>query len=112
MSAPSLRTPFSVSGLDTLTNLGLYIAAVQVFSRFTWELLEAPEGTLDLGALENTSQEPSAYGTPGEVVAGYQRVDNITDEITEIYRAALGSAVSRDDILRFVYGQIDNPEYV
>src|SRR5699024_1404883 len=54
VSAPSLRTPFSVMGLDTLPNLGLYMDPVQVFSRFTWELLEAPEGTLDLGALENT----------------------------------------------------------
>src|SRR5699024_9638274 len=102
ISAPSLRTPFSVLGFDILPNLGLYMDPVQVFSRFTWEPVAVPEGELDLGALENTTQEPSVYGTPGEVIAGYQRIDNITDEITEIYRAALGSDVSRDDIFHFV----------
>src|SRR5699024_1308970 len=111
ISAPSLRTPFSVLGFDILPNLGLYMDPVQVFSRFTWEPVAVPEGELDLGALENTTQEPSVYGTPGEVIAGYQRIDNITDEITEIYRAALGSDVSRDDIFHFVYGQLHDPQY-
>jgi predicted helicase len=111
VSSPSLRTPFSVLGFDILPNLGLYMDPVQVFSRFTWEPVEVPEGELDLGALETTTEEPSVYGTPGEVIAGYQRVDNITDDITEIYRAALGSDVSRDDIFHFVYGQLHDPKY-
>ncbi|HEY4535478.1 MAG TPA: type ISP restriction/modification enzyme [Enteractinococcus sp.] len=87
------------------------IATSQFFPRFTWEPVEVPEGELDLGALANTSGESSVYGTPGEVVAGYQRVDNITDDIAEIYRAALGSDVSRDDIFHFVYGQLHDPQY-
>src|SRR5699024_1076855 len=97
VTAPSIRTPFSVIGLDILPNLGLYMDPVQVFPRFIWEPVEVPEGELDLGFLENVSEESSIYGTPGEIVAGYQRIDNITDEITDIYRAALGRDVSRDD---------------
>jgi len=111
VTAPSIRTPFSALALDTLPNLGLYMDPVQFFPRFTWEPVEVPEGQFDLGAPDNTAEESSVYGTPGEVIAGYQRVDNITDEITEIYRAALGSDVSRDDIFHFVYGQLHEPRY-
>src|SRR5699024_3177348 len=111
VTAPSIRTPFSALALDTLPNLGLYMDPVQFFPRFTWEPVEVPDGQLDLGAPENVTEESSVYRNPGEIVAGYQRVDNITDEITEIYRAALGSDVSRDDIFHFIYGQLHDPQY-
>src|SRR5699024_6623402 len=111
VTAPSIRTPFSALALDTLPHLGLYMDPVQFFPRFTWEPVAVPEGHFDLGAPDNTAEDSSVYGTPGEVIARYQRVDNITDVITEIYRAALGSDVSRDDIFHFVYGQLHEPRY-
>src|SRR5699024_11567907 len=37
---------------------------------------------------------------------------NITDEMTECYRVALGSDISRDDIFHFVYGQLHDSKYL
>lgn len=38
-------------------------------------------------------------------------MDNITDEILALYREALGSDVTKDDIFHFVYGQLHDPGY-
>lgn len=111
VTSPKPNASFSVSATTLLPNLDYFGQTDQFFPRFTWEPVEVPEGELDLGAIEDTTEEPSVYGTPGEVVAGYQRVDNITDDIAEIYRAALGSDVSRDDIFHFAYGQLHDPQY-
>lgn len=110
VAGASSPSGFAALGTNLVPDVQL-LGNGQFFPRFTWEPVAVPEGELDLGALENTTQEPSVYGTPGEVVAGYQRVDNITDDIAEIYRAALGSDVSRDDIFHFVYGQLHDPQY-
>src|SRR5699024_4010921 len=84
----------------------------QFFPRFTWEPVEQAEDELNLGDLGSASTaESSRYGTPGEVIAGYKRIDNITDEVTKSYRGALGADVSRDDIFHFVYGQLHDPQY-
>ncbi len=53
----------------------------------------------------------SIYGSVGEVVDGYVRVDNITDEIKALYRDALGSDITGDDIFHFVYGKLHDPGY-
>ena len=55
--------------------------------------------------------EFSIYGQVGEVVAGYVRKDNITDEIKALYRDALGEDVTGDDIFHFVYGKLHDPHY-
>ena len=55
--------------------------------------------------------EASIYGKVGEVVDGYVRVDNITDEIKALYREALGADVTGDDIFHFVYGKLHDPGY-
>ncbi|RSZ66017.1 DEAD/DEAH box helicase [Corynebacterium hylobatis] len=81
----------------------------QFFPRWTWEPVAAPEGELDFGG--GTAASISAPGAEGEVLDGYRRVDNITDEILGLYRDALGADVSKDDIFYFVYGQLHDPGY-
>jgi len=84
----------------------------QFFSRFTWAPLETNDGGLFAeGSAASSEQEFSIYGEVGEVVDGYRRVDNITDEIKKLYWDALGSDISGDDIFHFVYGKLHDPEY-
>lgn len=80
----------------------------QFFPRWTWEPVESPAGTLDFGSATTSNAGP---GTKGEILDGYRRVDNITDEILAIYRDALGGDISKDDIFYFVYGQLHDPNY-
>jgi predicted helicase len=42
---------------------------------------------------------------------GYQRVDNVTDEVLASFRGALGDEISKDDIYFYVYGVLHSPDY-
>ena len=66
------------------------------FPRYRWEPL--PEGELDLGF-------------DGDMVDGYRRVDNITEEIHRLMQDRYGSEVTKDDIFFFVYGLLHSPGY-
>lgn len=107
----SNRTPFSVLGLNILPNLGLFMDPVQFFPRFTWAPVDADGGLFGEGSVVTQAPEQSEYGEIGEVVDGYVRVDNVTDEIKKIYREALGSDITGDDIFHFVYGKLHDPAY-
>ena len=109
---------FTLTGAASHYDFGLIATALlpnlhtldtgQFFPRWTWDPIEAPEGELDFGMGASEGSEP---GTEGEILDGYRRVDNITDEILGIYREALGSGVTKDDIFYFVYGQLHDPGY-
>lgn len=110
-------SPGETAGTATLATTLLpdlhTLATSQFFPRFTWEATDSKvEGAL-FGAVLGTQGAPEAsiYGEIGEVVDGYMRVDNITDEIKKIYRDALGSDISGDDIFHFVYGKLHDPGY-
>lgn len=109
-------SPGESSGTATLaTNLlpDLHtIATSQFFPRFTWESVEPTDGGLfGAGAGSISDGESSVYGQVGEVVDGYVRVDNVTEEIKKLYRDALGGDITGDDIFHFVYGKLHDPEY-
>lgn len=106
-TAPGESTLPSALGANLIPDLHV-IATTQFFPRWTWEPIEAPEGELDFGMGASESSEP---GTEGEILDGYRRVDNVTDEILGIYHEALGSDVTKDDIFYFVYGQLHDPGY-
>lgn len=109
---PGSSKPFSVLGTDLLPDLAMWGSnAGQFFTRFTWAPVDAGDGGL-FGAVNVGEQgEASVYGQVGEVVDGYVRVDNVTDEIKSIYRSELGEDISGDDIFHFVYGKLHDPEY-
>ncbi|MGV0389724.1 DEAD/DEAH box helicase [Corynebacterium phoceense] len=106
--APREGVNFAVLGTRLVPDLSFFTYTAQFFPRWTWEPVEAPEGELDFGM---GASEGSETGTEGEILDGYRRVDNITDEILGIYREALGSDVTKDDIFYFVYGQLHDPGY-
>ena len=109
---PGSAKPFSAIATDLIPDLAMWGSnAGQFFPRFTWTPVDAEDGGL-FGEENIVKQgEVSAYGQVGEVVDGYVRVDNITDEIKQIYRDALGGDVSGDDIFHFVYGKLHDPGY-
>lgn len=84
---------------------------VQFFPRFTWSPVNAEDGGLFGEGNVVKQGEASVYGQVGEVVDGYVRVDNITDDIKALYRDALGGDVSGDEIFHFVYGKLHDPGY-
>ena len=109
---PGAEKPFSVFATKLLPDLALYGSnAGQFFLRFTWEPVEASDGGLFGEGASISEGESSIYGQVGEVVAGYVRKDNITDEIKALYRDALGADVTGDDIFHFAYGKLHDPNY-
>lgn len=108
VTTPKPLSQGSVLSTNLLPNLDLLGQTVQFFPRFTWEPVGSTDGMLDLagGAAPSSTQ-----GTEGEIVDGYRRVDNVTDEIHTLYRKSLGGDVSKGDIFYFVYGQLHDPSY-
>ena len=105
--------PFSVVATNLLPDLHVTGAGSggQFFPRFTWAAAEADDGGLFGEGSVAKQGEASIYGKVGEVVDGYVRVDNITDEIKALYRDALGTDITGDDIFHFVYGKLHDPGY-
>jgi predicted helicase len=69
-----------------------------LFGRWRYEQVE------DLGMLD--------LGAEGEVIDGYRKIDNITDEALKRFQASYPrSEISKDDIFCYVYGLLHSPEY-
>ncbi|HCT9180386.1 TPA: damage-inducible protein, partial [Corynebacterium aurimucosum] len=100
----------SVLATELLPDLHV-IATSQYFPRFTWAAVEADDGGLFGEGGVVKQGEASVYGSIGEVIDGYVRVDNITDEIKTLYRDVLGADITGDDIFHFVYGKLHDPVY-
>lgn len=105
--------PFSVVATNLLPDLHVTGAGSggQYFPRFTWSAVSADDGGLFGEDSVAKQGEASIYGKVGEIVDGYVRVDNITDEIKTLYRDALGADITGDDIFHFVYGKLHDPSY-
>lgn len=109
---PGSAKPFSALATDLIPDLAMWGSnAGQFFPRFTWAAVEADDGGLFGEGGVVKQGEASVYGSIGEVVDGFVRVDNITDEIRALYRDALGSDITGDDIFHFVYGKLHDPVY-
>lgn len=103
--------PFSVFAVSHIPDLNFYGSeGSQFFPRFTWENVDPEDGGL-FGAGGVDKREESKYGVIGEEIAGYVRVDNITEDIKKLYRDALGADITGDDIFHFVYGKLHDPGY-
>ena len=99
-SAGSQRD-FGALATDAIPDLHLQQTG-QFFPRYTYEAVDASDarqGAFDL------SNEPS------EIVNGYRRIDNITDEALADYRAKYSATISKDDIFYYVYGLLHSPDY-
>lgn len=96
--AATPRTPFGLTMLDAIPDLSYFMDAGQFFPRWRYESAEEV-GMLDMA----TGGE--------EIVDGYRRIDNITDETCLRFTAAYGPAVTKDDIFYYVYGLLHSPGY-
>lgn len=86
---------FSVLATRMVPDLALWgSASGQFFPRYTW--VPVKEGSLELGE---------------DVVDGYLRVDNITDDILTHMRGLYGPRVTKDDVFYLVYGLLHSPDY-
>ena len=109
-TSPGDSVPLGTLATNIMPDLHA-LATSQFFPRFTWEPVKASDGGLFGEGASISEGESSIYGQVGEVVAGYVRKDNITDEIKVLYREALGADVTGDDIFHFVYGKLHDPNY-
>lgn len=98
--APGTPTPFAVLLVDHVPDSKLLGAgnAVEMFPRYRYELADG-DGQLALDA------------SAGEVIDGYRRIDNITDEGLARFEAAYGGEITKDDIFFYVYGLLHSPDY-
>ncbi|WJY69104.1 DEAD/DEAH box helicase [Corynebacterium auris] len=110
---PGSAKPFSALATTLIPDLAMWGSnAGQFFPRFTWAPVEAKDGSLfGEGDVVKHSSETSIYGEISEVVDGYVRVDNVTEQIKGIYWDALGTDITGDDIFHFVYGKLHDPAY-
>ena len=81
--------------VNTIPDLAFWGSSTsQFFPRYTYA---DPSGELDLD--------------PGDLVDGYRRVDNITDQILAQFQASAGTDVTKDGIFYYVYGLLHSPDY-
>ena len=96
--------PFCTLLVDQIPDLNFWGSeGGQFFARWRYETVTTDEGML---ALDTSGHDPD-----GEVVDGYRRIDNISDEALRRFRAAYGAAVSKDDIFHYIYGLLHSPDY-
>ena len=108
--APRDAAIFAVLAVDLIPDLSFFTYTGQFFPRFTWEKVDPEDGGL-FGAVGVDKREESKYGVIGEEIAGYVRVDNITEDIKKLYWDTLGADITGDDIFHFVYGKLHDPGY-
>lgn len=96
----SSHHPFGLAAADCVPDLHL-LDTGQFFARWRYERVEDADGTLgvDTGPGE------------GEVVGGYRKSDNITDEALTRFRSAYGDEITKDDVFHYVYGLLHSPDY-
>ena len=95
---PGADKPFSVAMTDCVPDLALYGSnGGQLMCRWRYEPAST-DGTL-------------SFDTEGEVIDGYRRIDNITDEALRRFQAAYGPAITKENIFFYVYGLLHSPDY-
>lgn len=105
--------PFSVLMLDCMPDLHVTGAGSggQFFPRYTYRSVKTDPSSLfpedgTLGVFDELDSKLTAPPRPG-----FERVDNITDEMLTDYRQSFGEGVSKDDIFFYVYGLLHSREY-
>lgn len=102
LTGPASHFDFTPFATNLIPNLHL-LDTGQFFPRYTYERID--------GAAGGGFDFESTADTLGVDEWGYRRVDNITDEILEVYRTALDASVTKDQVFWSVYGQLHVPGY-
>ncbi|MDZ5662354.1 type ISP restriction/modification enzyme [Nocardioides sp. S-58] len=100
---PGADKPWSALMVPAVPDLAFFGSnAGHLMLRWTWEPVEEP-GTLPF----SEGHDDGGH----EVVDGYRRVDNVTDEALRRWQAAYGSKWTKDDVFFYVYGLLHSPGY-
>lgn len=106
------QKPFSALIVGAIPDLNLWGSeGGQFFPRYTYRAIESDPSSLfpedgTLGVFDETNAKLTMPDTPG-----FERIDNITDEILTDYRQSFGKGVTKDDIFFYVYGLLHSREY-
>ncbi len=104
---------FTALIVDVVPDLSIFGAQTnaQIFPRYSYRAVERDPSSLfpEDGTL-GVFDEMDGVLTP-PVKPGFERIDNITDEILNDYRKSFGKGVSKDDIFFYVYGLLHSREY-
>lgn len=109
ISDPKPSGTFTVHASNRIVNLDYPGQSSHVLPRWTWEPVGTEDHLLTTQPLSSSAEDKGEV--EGEVLLGYRRVDNITDQILEVFRETVGKDISKDDIFHFVYGQLHDPIY-
>lgn len=89
--------PFSTLATTAMPNLDV-LEKNQSFARWRYEEVDE-SGTLDLGEEE-------------EIIDGYRRIDNITDQALTLFQSEYrDETVTKDDIFHYIYGLLHSSAY-
>ncbi|WP_409332028.1 DEAD/DEAH box helicase [Trujillonella humicola] len=96
---PGADKPFTAMALDCVPDIAFFGSnAGQFLARWRYEKVDE-SGMFDVQG-------------DGEVVDGYRRIDNITDEALAGFTVAYpGESISKDDVFDYVYGLLHSSEY-
>lgn len=104
---------FTALLVDSIPDLSIFGAQTnaQFFPRYTYRAVERDPSSLfpedgTLGVFDEMDGKLTATATPG-----FERIDNITDEILTDYRQSFREGVSKDDIFFYVYGLLHSRQY-
>lgn len=103
MSAPGSSAPFTSLMVNSVADIVIPGAGnpSHYAPRWRYEVIDPEEGTFDI-----------SLSSEGEIVNGYRRVDNITDESLSNFQISYPSEkVTKDDIFFYVYGLLHSPEF-
>jgi predicted helicase len=100
VTGPASHFEFTPFITDLLPNLHLLDTA-QFFPRWTYEVADSSDGGFDFASDDAVEMDEH----------GYRRIDNVTDGILALHRAAVGDQVTKDDIFFYVYGTLHDPVY-
>ncbi|MFC8501043.1 DEAD/DEAH box helicase [Pedococcus sp. NPDC057267] len=101
LTAVGSDRPFALLASGVPTDLAFWgSSSGQFFARWRYEKVDPDYGLLAFDAADD-----------GEVVDGYRRIDNVTDEAQGRFHAAYGELVTKDDIFFYVYGLLHSPDY-
>ncbi|WP_136709741.1 type ISP restriction/modification enzyme [Agromyces sp. H66] len=95
--SPRPGTAFASLMVGEVPDLNMFTYTVQFFPRYSFEERKPQADLLD--ALDDD-------GT------AHRRIDNITDEVLEDFKATFGAETSKDDIFYYLYGVLQSREFV
>lgn len=111
LTSPATHYPsFACLMTDAVPDLHL-LDTGQFFPRYSYRAIENDPSSLfsedgTLGVFDEMDGKLTAPATPG-----FERIDNITDEILTDYRQTFGKGVTKDDIFFYVYGLLHSRDY-